>query len=185
MNYNVDSCGLVTRSQLDTATRPTPLGSGLRQSYGNPGVSGPVCGNQAQSSFPNGVFALWLRKLLWYGRGGIRRRQPVATATRIERRDDQSLQVSNPAARTKVALWFADRCVRYVSGASRPAPYTSMPEGARWAKARAGWCVERLRASALLASSLVNAMRRHGSVKHAKADSVSLRYGSALLKHSP
>lgn len=42
--------------------------------------------------------------------------------------------------------------VRYVGGMVEQAPYTSKPEGARWAKARAGWYVERLRACALFAS---------------------------------
>ena len=84
MAYHTHSCGLVTRSQLTTAKHPTPLGSGLRQSYGNPGDAGPVCGNQAQSSFPNGVFALWPRTsdcssgvLITIG-GSLKRRDDVS-----------------------------------------------------------------------------------------------------------
>lgn len=44
MAYNSLIHGLVTREQFCATYPQNPLVSGLRQSYGNPGTAGPVCG---------------------------------------------------------------------------------------------------------------------------------------------
>ena len=44
MDYNSPIHGLVTREQFCATYPQNPLVSGLRQSCGNPGTAGPVCG---------------------------------------------------------------------------------------------------------------------------------------------